>query len=111
MFERLVRTEVAAKREQFVQQELGRQLDTRAAGQNVPMSIPLPDVVQPTPAEREAHELAGHLPPKPWCEHCIMGRGTTAPQRRVPAADRDHGAPTFHLDIIRMKSDGSHVEG
>ena len=29
----------------------------------------------PTKEEREAHECAGHVRYRAWCEHCIKGRG------------------------------------
>jgi len=109
MWKRLIIDEAAQRREKFVQEELAKQLDQRREGQMQPISIPLPDVPQPSPAEREVHDLT-HLPPAPWCEWCVMGRGTTAPHKKVPAGERDPGAPLFEADIIRMKSDGTYVE-
>lgn len=35
-------------------------------------------------ALRERYGLM-HLPPAPWCEHCVRGRGAEAPHRRRPA--------------------------
>ena len=55
MWRRLVEDEAAARRERYVQEEF--QLDTRREGQAVPTGIPLPQVKQPTAAEREAHML------------------------------------------------------
>ena len=109
MWRRLVEDEAAARRERYVQEELQRQLDTRREGQAVPTGIPLPQVRQPTAAEREAHMLT-HLPPAPWCEHCVMGRGTTAPHRRVEAEHKDQGRPLIEMDIYHMKSDGAYFE-
>ena len=37
----------------------------------------------PTAEERERHELT-HMPPAPWCEACISGRGRDACHRPVP---------------------------
>ena len=38
---------------------------------------------QPTQAEREAHELNGHFPLRPWCKACVFGRAKDAPSRKV----------------------------
>jgi len=109
LWRRLVEDEAAAKRERYVQEELQRQLDTRREGQIVPTGIPLPQVKQPTQAERDAHMIT-HLPPQPWCEDCVMGRGTTAPHRRVEAEHKDQGRPLIEMDLYHMKSDGAYFE-
>ena len=37
-------------------------------------AIPISDPRETTNTEKEVHELT-HLPPQPWCEQCIRGRG------------------------------------
>ena len=38
----------------------------------------LPSPIRVTRAEREEHELT-HTPFRPWCPHCVRGRGKNAP--------------------------------
>ena len=40
-------------------------------------------VGQPTRTEREEHETAGHIPYRPWCKYCVMGRGRSRYHRHV----------------------------
>ena len=45
-------------------------------------AIPISNPREPTVTEKEVHELT-HLPPHPWCEQCIRGRGTENPYKRA----------------------------
>ena len=49
----------------------------------------------PTPAEVAEHELT-HLPAKPWCEHCIRGRGRDEVHRKADHVDQV--VPIIELD-------------
>ena len=37
----------------------------------------LTDVPSPSREQREAHYLSGHAMYRPWCQHCVNGRGRT----------------------------------
>ena len=47
-----------------------------------------PDPSQPTVAEIDDHEAA-HLPFRPWCWACVMGRRTNPAHRKLPDDSRD----------------------
>ena len=38
--------------------------------------------VEPLSEERERHNVS-HLPPQPWCEHCVRGRAPEGDHKRV----------------------------
>ena len=40
------------------------------------------DPRKPSKEQIIEHELAGHLPMRDWCPHCVKGRGMEAPHRR-----------------------------
>ena len=50
----------------------------------------------PTKAEREEHDVS-HVPYRPWCRFCVMGRG---PERRhlTQSGDRDDDRPRVFAD-------------
>ena len=50
----------------------------------------------PTKAEREEHDVS-HVPYRPWCRFCVMGRGL---ERRHPtqSGDRDDDRPRVFAD-------------
>ena len=96
-------------REQIVSAELAKQLEARREGQPVQPAIQLQTPYQPTQAERDDHELT-HAKFAPWCEYCIMGKGTEAAHRAVSAADREPAGPRIEFDFAHMKADGSFFE-
>ena len=54
--------------------------------------------VVPTPAEVAEHELT-HLPAKPWCEHCIRGRGRDA-VHKATTERIDEVIPVIEMDYF-----------
>ena len=61
----------------------------------------------PTPAEVAEHELT-HLPSKPWCEHCIRGRGRDAVHRSLNERV-DEVLPVIEMDYFFM-TDAKHSQ-
>ena len=53
----------------------------------------------PTPAEVSEHELT-HLPAKPWCEHCIRGRGRDEVHRSTKNDHIDQVVPLIEMDYF-----------
>ena len=56
----------------------------------------------PTASERTAHENT-HLPPAPWCETCILGRGIEASHVRLTPLERDE-RPIIAMDFVVRKA-------
>ena len=58
------------------------------AGHDEAMAVGTADVqvpakpVEPLSEERERHNVS-HLPPQPWCEHCVRGRAPEPDHQRV----------------------------
>ena len=92
---------------EVVQAELARQLEERWQGAPQMPAVPLRYPKPPTDAERSEHELT-HAKFMPWCEFCIMGKGTEEPHRRVDQEDKEQSGPEIQMDIAHLKTDGSH---
>ena len=60
---------------------------------------------EPTITEKEVHELT-HLPPQPWCEHCVRGRGTENPHKRVTFERAEPTLPVVAFDFCFIKTCG-----
>ena len=60
---------------------------------------------EPTITEKEVHELT-HLPPQPWCEHCVRGRGTENPHKRVTFERAEPTLPVIAFDFCFIKTSG-----
>ena len=54
-----------------------RRKELAVATEPVTLKI-LPGPIQPSEVERQ-HHMVFHLPPAPWCERCVMGRGKDDP--------------------------------
>ena len=101
LWKRLEKAERTHVREQGRHQERQRRL---RAGEVEPARAPKgPD--EPTAEQRAQHELT-HLPPEPWCEHCIKGRALDVGHKLVPL---DHRAqnPRVEIDYSFLKTDGT----
>ena len=81
LFRRLCEYEQIAARKKKEEEylETGREESAVAAEPVTPKILPGP--VQPSYVERQ-HHMVRHLPPAPWCELCVMGRGKDDPQLR-----------------------------
>ena len=67
-----------------------------------------PGPQDPTPEQRAQHELT-HLPPEPWCEHCVKGRAIDTAHRLVPLELRATN-PRVEVDYSFVKVDGTAAE-
>ena len=78
LFRRLCEYEqMAAKKKNEVEYLEMRSNELAVATEPVTPKI-LPGPIQPSEVERE-HHMVNHLPPAPWCELCVMGRGKDDP--------------------------------
>ena len=61
----------------------------------------------PTIAEREEHD-ASHVPYRPWCRSCVMGRGL---ERRhlTQSGDRDDDRPRVFVDYGHLNGDSTQL--
>ena len=57
----------------------GGQSDDGAEGRHV-RKVQNPGV--PTAEEKENHEMAGHVPYRSWCEHCVKGEAKELGHRK-----------------------------
>ena len=64
-----------------------------------------PGPQDPTPEQRAQHELT-HLPPEPWCEHCVKGRAIDTAHRLVPLELRATNRK-MEVDYSFVKVDGT----
>ena len=60
----------------------------------------LPGPVQPSQVERQYH-MVNHLPPAPWCELCVMGRGKDDPHLRSGLREKGEQLSVIAFDRIR----------
>ena len=63
-----------------------------AVGPRVP---PVPS--KPTRAKQDEHSATGHAAHRPWCEHCVRGRGrvsphVSGPEGELPEVEVDNNA-------------------
>ena len=66
-----------------------------------PKILPVP--IQPSEVERQ-HHMANHLPPAPWCELCVMGRGKDDPHLRSNLREKGEQFPVIAFDFAFMKT-------
>ena len=64
----------------------------------------------PTNTEKEVHELT-HLPPQPWCEQCVRGRGTENPHKRVTFERAESTLPVIAFGFSFIKTSVTADEG
>ena len=53
--------------------------------------------------ERERHNVS-HLPPQPWCEHCVRGRAPEGDHKRVTFERADKELPVIAFDFAFLKT-------
>ena len=68
-------------------------------------AIPISDPRDPTNTEKEVHELT-HLPPQPWCEQCVRGRGTENPHKRGTFERAESTLLVIAFDFCFIKTSG-----
>ena len=59
--------------------------------------------VEPLSEERERHNVS-HLPPQPWCEHCVRGRAPEGDHKRVSFERADKELPLIAFDFAFLKT-------
>ena len=65
------------------------------------VAIPISDPREPTITEKEVHEFT-HLPPQPWCEQCVRGRGTENPHKRVTFERAESTILVIAFDLLLL---------
>jgi hypothetical protein len=65
------------------------------------------DPGQPTRAEKEDHEVTGHVSFRTWCKHCLAGRGRGQPH--LGADGEEEGLPAVGIDYGFMGQDDDKV--
>jgi hypothetical protein len=58
-------------------------------------------------AEKDEHELAGHVAYRAWCRHCVAAAGHGTAHR--PAEDYDNVVPELVMDYFFMGQDEAKV--
>ena len=59
--------------------------------------------VEPLSEERERHNVS-HLPPQPWCEHCVRGRAPEGDHKRATFEQADKELPVIAFDFAFLKT-------
>ena len=78
---RLEKRENELMRERKSQAAIEAEREAGPEGRRREAAIPISDPREPTNTEEEVHEFT-HLPPQPWCEQCVRGRGMENPHKR-----------------------------
>ena len=71
--------------------------DAAADEMRAPKTLSTP--VEPTPQEREEHNLAGHAFFRSWCRHCVRGKGKSLAHKQLDA-DKAHTVPHISFDYV-----------
>ena len=101
---RLEKRENALMRERKSQAATDAEHEAGPEGRRREAAIPISDLREPSNTERE-HELT-HLPPQPWCEQCVKGRGTENPHKRVTFERAESTVTVIALDFCFIKTSG-----
>jgi hypothetical protein len=59
---------------------------------------------QPSRSEVEKHELT-HIPFRVWCEHCVRGRGKSAPHLKIEKDSDEGEVPKIEIDYCFQKKE------
>ena len=92
-------------RERKSQAAVESEREARPEGRQREAAIPISDPREPTITEKEVHELT-HLPPQPWCEQCVRGRGTENPHKRVTFERAESKVHVIAFDFCFIKTSG-----
>ena len=95
LFRRLCEYEqIATKKKKFLE---SKKKDLAVATEPVRPKI-LPDQIQSSEVERQ-HNMVNHLPPAPWCDLCVMGRGKNYPHLRSDLREKGEQLPVIASDF------------
>ena len=87
-----------------IDEDLGEEAEEEAEIQR-----PLRDPGMPTKREIAEHNLS-HLPPRPWCPHCVRGKGRDSPSLRVSGRFAEDLVPRIRLDYCFLTEGDCDVE-
>ena len=76
--------------------------------EEVDRAKPLPTPQQPTKSEYDDHKVT-HCPYRPWCRHCVEGRGREFDHSRLSKSER--AVPLIAFDYKGLSDKGNLVEG
>ena len=108
LFRRLCENEqIAAKKKEEEYLETRRK-ELAVATEPVTPKI-LPGPVQPSEVERQ-HHTVNHLPPAPWCELCVMGRGKDDAHLRSDLREMGEQLPVITFDFGFVKTTSANGE-
>ena len=99
LFRRLCEYEQIAARKKEVET---RRKELAVAAEPVTPKI-LPGPTQPSEVERQ-HHMVNHLPPAPWCELCVMGRGKDDPHLRSHLREKREQLLVIAFDVAFVKT-------
>ena len=105
LFRRLCECEQVAARKKEEEYLENRRKELEVATQPVTPKI-LPRPAQPSEVERQ-HHLVNHLPPAPWCELCVMGRGKDDPHLRSDLREQGEQLSVIAFDFAFVKTTSS----
>ena len=94
--------QIAARKTKEEEHLESRRKELAAATEPVTPKI-LPGPIQPSEVERQ-HHLVNHLPPAPWCELCVMGRGKDDPHLRGDLREKGEQLPVIAFDFAFVKT-------
>merc|ERR1712194_90600 len=109
LYKRICERYKVVLRDEALDRELMRRVEEARAGQPQKPVVPLPTSKMPTAVEREEHELT-HARFQPWCEYCVLGKGTTVAHRVAEPDSRERIGPRCEFDFAHMKADGTYIE-
>ena len=95
---RLEKRENELVRERNSQAAIDAEHEAGPQGHDRDAAIPMSDPRVSSCTEKEFHELT-LLPPQPWCEQCVKGRGTQNPHKRVPLERAESTPPVIAFDL------------
>ena len=93
---------VAAREEAEDREQDGEGSDAEARRPRLPR-----DPSMPTKKEREEHACT-HWPTRPWCRHCMAGKGVASPHRSATPEEQElrrEGVPTISVDHCFLGSE------
>ena len=103
LFRRLCEYEQIAARKKKEEEYLEtRRKELAVAAEPVTPKI-LPCPLQTSEVERQ-HHMVNHLPPAPWCELCVMGRGKYDPRLRSDLREKGEQLPVIAFDSGFVKT-------
>ena len=91
-------------RERKSQAAIESEREAGPEGRRREAAIPIADPREPTITEGSSR--AHSLPPQPWCELCVRGRGTENPHKRVTFERAESTLPVVAFDFCFIKTSG-----